>query len=603
MDWNEIEKMREMAEKAEKFRKHIDALEKFQHNQRRLDDVEKQINKHLKIDKHLENLNRGITPPGIKPADLMLDKISYGRNISLLEMERVNLVNEQMRLRTNPDLHRFTARERFEYQTQRYDRISDRLQSSLWMPKDLLSAIDFGVGINNQNLRTLGLAERNIKTLGLADENLKRLGIDENFKKIGVADDRLKTIAGLNEKAQMIERVGLRAFNHTLGEPIFNLREDLVKSRGFINDYQKSFFNHSESLGKRLDHLSSMDRKLDLAGRNWERQIKSLSETDDLLYRKNTIEAAAMWQFGTELITDALSRAKHLEDDTLLASRMLEFTDEFGRFARRTLNRLKTGSEIKRNAFEQSLEIAETEVSVISSVVSEMIDSSGDDLSETASDLLQTPVTSNIFRVLRYELKLKDKEIEEAKELGLLEFSIVHDLCFRTANCLTLIADCNKAAKLIGKEEIFTPTTNTLYAGAKLATIIADNQEMFGIVVNFLHILLYESAGSSSLRFDVEKGGYIPISPDCEVVFAIKFLRNKFYFHEQKGNVRQQEKDWANIRDSFTRLGLPHYPTKPEEFREMHLTTIVEVEKFLERLLQAVNLKADEQFADKSGSS
>lgn len=80
-------------------------------------------------------------------------------------------------------------------------------------------------------------------------------------------------------------------------------------------------------------------------------------------------------------------------------------------------------------------------------------------------------------------------------------------------------------------------------------------------------------------------------------MFAIKFLRNKFYFHEQKGTSRQQEKDWIDIRDSFTRLGLPHYPSNKEEFREMQLTTIIKVGEFLDRLLQAINDKADEEFA------
>lgn len=594
MDWDQINRMREMAEKAEKFRKHTDALEKYQQNQRRLDDVEKQINKRLTYDKHLENLNRRILSSESKLTDSMLDKIPPRHDINSLEVERRNLINEQIHLQANPDLHRFTARERFEYQTARYDRIAERLQSNIWMPKDLMSSIDLGESINDLRSKTFGLAERNIKTLGLADENLKNLGINDNFKKIGMADNYLKSFDNAHEKAQMLERTGLRTFDRSLGEPIFNLRDDLVKSRGFIDDYQKAFFNHSNALEKRLNHLGIIDRGLDATGRRWEQHIKGLSETDDLIYRKNTIEAAAMWQFGTELITDSLSRAKYLDHDALFARRMLEFTDEYGQFARRTINRLKTAPEVDRKAYQMSLEIAESEVSIISNVVSEIIDSSDETISETDSDLLQTPVTSNIFRVQRYELKLKGREIEEAKEIGLLEFSVVNDLCFRSANCLALIADCNKAAKFIGKEEIFTPTTNTMYAGAKLATIVANDREMFGIVVNFLHILLYEAAGSTNLRFDEEKGGYLPITPDCEIVLVIKFLRNKFYFHEQKGNARQQEKDWKDIRDSFTRLGFPHYPTKPEEFREMHLTTIVEVEKFLERLLQAINTKGNE---------
>jgi hypothetical protein len=602
MDWDKIEKMRDMAEKAEKFRKHTEALEKFHENQQRLAEVEKQININSNYEKRLENLKHGLFPSEIKPADFISGKILSGRNITSLEMERINLVNEQMRLQSNPDLHRFTARERFEYQTAKYERLADRLQSSAWMPKEMLTTIDYGRSFADYSNKTLALTERNINAPGLVNENLKTLGIDDNFKKIGLANDYLNTLGISDEKARMLERAGISAFDRGLGEPIFSLRDDLIKSRAFINDYQKAFFNHSEALEKRFNHFGVAERRLDVAGRRWEQHIKSLSETDDFFYRKNTIEAAAMWQLGTELITDSLNRAQ-LDRDALFATRMLEFTDDYGQFARRTINRLKTAPEANKKAFEKSLEMAEAEVSVVSNAVSEMIDASGDNLSGADQALLQTPLTSNIFRIQRYELKLKSREVKEAQELGLLEFSVVNDLCFKSANCLTLIADCNKAAKFIGREEIFTPTTNTMYAGGKLATIVADNREMFGIVVNFLHIMLYEAAGNSNLRFDEQKGGYLPIKPDCDIIFAIKFLRNKFYFHEQKGSARQQEKDWSDIRNSFTRLGLPHYPTKPEEFREMHLTVIIEVEKFLEKLLRAINAKADEQFVAESNES
>lgn len=68
---------------------------------------------------------------------------------------------------------------------------------------------------------------------------------------------------------------------------------------------------------------------------------------------------------------------------------------------------------------EKMREMAETEVSVVSNAISEMIDASGDNLSDTDSVLLQIPVSSNIFHIQRYELKLKNREVNEAQELDL----------------------------------------------------------------------------------------------------------------------------------------------------------------------------------------
>lgn len=578
MDWDRINQIRELADRTEKFRRHTDALEKFRKTEQRLHEIDKKIGQQQNLEKHRQNLDRDIFSSVTRNKNVLTDRHA-SQDLMWLNSERNRLLNEKVMHWQNPDLHLLTGRERFDYINARHERISERLQENFRMPAEILPAI---TSLKESSFNSL-------KAQSLLGDRVDSLRSEE-MKKIDAMREALANPIDLGTKILDNERDRISAVKaQVLSESIFNLRDDAVKSRAFIEDYQKSFFKHTAALEKNFGQLLGNHSNLDIAGRRWENQIKSLSETENLLYRRTTIESAVIWQFGTEMITDSLRRANYLERAPLFSRRMLEFNDEYGRFAQDSLSRMRSAPETSQKFYEQSLEIAGSEASLISGTISELIDTAGESSLEGDLEMGETPVKSNIFRVKRYELRLKEEDTETAREMGLLEYGVIHDLCFRSARCASLIAECNRAAQMLGRKEIFTPSTTMLHSAASLSTIVADNREMFSVLVNFLHLMLYESAGSNKLRFDIANEGYLPLSPDCDVIMAIKFLRNKLFFHEQKGTEREVEKSWKDIRGAFTGLGLQHYPTKRQEFCELHVRLIVEVEKFLDRLLEAIN--------------
>jgi hypothetical protein len=61
-----------------------------------------------------------------------------------------------------------------------------------------------------------------------------------------------------------------------------------------------------------------------------------------------------------------------------------------------------------------------------------------------------------------------------------------------------LVIDINQFSERGEKREIFKPTTRNMKACAELPTLIADDEDTFGKIIDALYFLLYEGSGSAA---------------------------------------------------------------------------------------------------------
>jgi hypothetical protein len=148
-----------------------------------------------------------------------------------------------------------------------------------------------------------------------------------------------------------------------------------------------------------------------------------------------------------------------------------------------------------------------------------------------------------------------------------------------------LLFDCNEAAMVSLKAGVFEYTTRMLNALCRLPFVVPLTMELFGEVVDALYFALYEGAGSDHLRYMQPSG---PLTKDeCEFVFCVKHLRNKWLRHDpEHGSQRSIERSFADLKNALAFFGLDHVPTKPREFRILHEAMIDKAEAFLGILLR-----------------
>lgn len=140
--------------------------------------------------------------------------------------------------------------------------------------------------------------------------------------------------------------------------------------------------------------------------------------------------------------------------------------------------------------------------------------------------------------------------------------------------------------KIVGKEEIFKPTTRLIEASVDLPWIVPVDKRSFAEFVDCFYFIFYEGAGKDHLRFLTDHGGVLSNS-DCAFVWCIKHLRNKWLRHDpDHGKGTDITKSWKELSAKFSWLGLEHAPIQSAHFRLLHTNLLKEAEIFLQRILQ-----------------
>jgi hypothetical protein len=161
----------------------------------------------------------------------------------------------------------------------------------------------------------------------------------------------------------------------------------------------------------------------------------------------------------------------------------------------------------------------------------------------------------------------------------------------RVRHVLALVTQCNEAGKTSTCGiEFFKPTTRLMIAFNELPWIFPTNQSLFGNVIDCFYFIFYEGAGRDKLRFLNTYGGPLT-EADCEFIWCIKHLRNKWIRHDaDHGDIGDIRKSWADLAAMFRWLGLTEFPTDVRHYQYLYHQLIVQAENFLKRILDNLKL-------------
>ncbi|MHC5727616.1 MAG: hypothetical protein ACYT04_48490 [Nostoc sp.] len=137
------------------------------------------------------------------------------------------------------------------------------------------------------------------------------------------------------------------------------------------------------------------------------------------------------------------------------------------------------------------------------------------------------------------------------------------------------------------QKEMFKPTTKLIEACTNLHWIIPQNKSSFADFIDCFYFTFYEGAGKDNLRFLIKHGGVLDEKADCDFIWCIKHLRNKWLRHDaDHGKETDIKKSWKDLSDKFKWLGINHTPIREEHFRKLHRSLLKEAESFLEKILE-----------------
>lgn len=340
-----------------------------------------------------------------------------------------------------------------------------------------------------------------------------------------------------------------------------------------------------------LSGLSSMPKAFELLQANNMRWRNLALSVDSLSARLRVPDqaiarfssSALVWDSGISATLRRVSELGPLTQQPLLFSRLLAPSNALSSFAERTYSLMKdvTDGRVLR-ALDASLMLANTQhFANIAAFTAIRLDHM-DNAVVSSPRNLATP-----FVQQEELLALPEFDDDESIEL-IVSQSPAAQASEVARAVLTLTTTCNKASNVKGLKEIFKPTTRVMEVFADFPWLTPQNEKAFGEFIDCLYFLAYEGAGDDKLRFLQKHGG--PLSDaDCQVIWCIKALRNKWLRHDpDHGKDTDIEKSRKLLSTNFQWLGLPGYPRSSSDFRKLHERLLKEMEEFLSKLLKAI---------------
>ncbi len=84
-----------------------------------------------------------------------------------------------------------------------------------------------------------------------------------------------------------------------------------------------------------------------------------------------------------------------------------------------------------------------------------------------------------------------------------------------------------------------------------------------------------------------DNGGVLDAASDCDFIWCIKHLRNKWLRHDaDHGKGADIKKSWQDLSAKFNALGLEHAPVTKQHFRHLHRSLLRQAEAFLSKILE-----------------
>ena len=142
------------------------------------------------------------------------------------------------------------------------------------------------------------------------------------------------------------------------------------------------------------------------------------------------------------------------------------------------------------------------------------------------------------------------------------------------------------------RKEIFHPTTRGYESIALLSSTLATDAVTFCRVTNALYFLLYEGAGSATLRLLTEHGG--PLTKDeCTALWQLKTLRRNEDHDVDHGPQPEQAKKWHALGKCLRALGLERIPQNSEDYATLQLSLYENLDLMLSLALSRLALPLD----------
>lgn len=291
-------------------------------------------------------------------------------------------------------------------------------------------------------------------------------------------------------------------------------------------------------------------------------------------------EASLVWNCSLTQTVQRFQEVGLFAEKEDLSLRLLEPPRVYTEFVEQTVRRIEqSGSEQIAKALRASLYLAEGQLLAMTDVMSTIVTVPADDELVLAVRPLRAPF------VQRDELLAVTDISDEEDEAALTRLSPAAGAANDSRIVLSLITQCNEAAKVAGQPEIFKPTTRLLEVFADLPWVIPMDKQTFADFVDCLYFIFYEGAGKDNLRFLSANGGVLD-EADCDFIWCIKHLRNKWLRHDaDHGKEAAIRKSWEELAANFNWLDLRHIPAAPNHFRYLHCRLLKEAEAFLQKIL------------------
>jgi len=271
----------------------------------------------------------------------------------------------------------------------------------------------------------------------------------------------------------------------------------------------------------------------------------------------------------------------------MLSARLFEVPKVFTDFVRHTTERLAAApTPTIALRLRGSLNLAEQQLLGIADAISGFISVPEDNEDPDMVCTLNAPYSQQ-HEILNCEL------IEDENDLAALNtVSLTAQTVKRGRRILELITQCNAAGRTSESGvEIFKPTTRLMTVFSDLPWLSATDRLRFGDVIDCLYFIFYEGAGKDNLRFLDKNGGPLK-DTDCDLIWCIKHLRNKWSRHDaDHGKEKEIQKSWTELAAKFRWLGLAEYPTEANHFQKLHHKLLELAEDFLMQILNNIKIK------------
>lgn len=298
-------------------------------------------------------------------------------------------------------------------------------------------------------------------------------------------------------------------------------------------------------------------------------------------------QATLAWNVASIGLANRMNDIGLLSRREMLSARLFSFPGTYAEFVRHTTGQL-AADPVPHVAtrLRGSLNLAEHQLLEIADAISSFIALPEDDEEPDAIRVLDAPFTQ------QDELLSHNLVEDENDTVALTAVSPTAQTVQRVRRILELVTLCNEAGKTseLGVE-IFKPTTRLMIVFCDLPWLSATDRLRFGDILDCLYFIFYEGAGKDNLRFLDKNGGPL-IDADCDLIWCIKHLRNKWCRHDaDHGKDTEIQKSWTELAQKFRWLGLAEHPTETGHFRELHYKLLELAEDFLVRILDKLTLK------------